>query len=1232
MDETTRNIVISFDGQPKYLYFAAEHKKIIMKKRNTLLGLFLFWSVIAFGQSGFWSSTPRVKALSKEGQRIYEPVTSMTYHLNLNGLKSALTDVPKEFSAKGKIVDLPMADGRIMAFELFDSPVMAPGLAARYPMIKTFSGRAVANSKITGRFSYGTDGFHGYILGAGSPVIIDPIYYGDDQLYQVFFRKDLQDRSNPDKAFVCDVEPDYPSTAVTKDETQVQNREVLGAPVQLRKYRMAMATTGEYSAKYGGTAASVLSEVVNVVNRLNSIEERDFAIRFELIANTDILFQFDAANDPYTNGDTGKMIGENAAAIGATLTFDSYDIGHVLGTNGGGLAQLRSVCSGAKARGVTSAGGYNGDQFYVDYVAHEVGHQLGSNHTFNNCSGFAAGNENAGTAYEPGSGSTIMSYSGICGINNIVFDSYPYYHVSSLIEISDYMKAGGGNGCAQKSNTDNHYPTANIPLEDDFYIPVSTAFKLNGVGADEDGDSLTYSWEEFDLGPLSDIGSPEGNAPIFEVLPLTTKTYRIFPKLNNVFSGVFDKREVLPTYSRDLTFQFVVRDNHDGGGAAAWDKVAFHATADAGPFVVTRPGLSDKVWDVGEYALVEWNVANTDKEPVNCKLVNVRLIKGLDYDNSILLAQNVPNNGAVYVTVPDMVGNNYHLIVEAADNIFFDASSSSHKIQQPTGPKLSASLSLTSLQMCVPTTEQVNIQTVGLGGYTGDVTFELLGALPAGAQASFESAGVSVGESTNLVLDFNNVQDFQPVDLQVVVKGSGVDSVVMDLHLDVKDFNFSSLAGVSPENGATGVGIFPALTWTPLANAQTYDVQIASSPSFDASSIVQEKLGTTANELALVEELAVSTQYFWRVKAHNACGAGEWMIPSSFSTINQNCNTVASTDVPKLISGNNPGTTISTLSVSSSGSVGDLNVDHLKGDHKYLGEIEIKLIAPSGESAILMSHKCGNSSVAFDLSFDDDALASSPCSLNGKVKPAEPLSVFQGLNVNGDWKLSVTDNVVGSGGHINAWGLELCTDAAANAPVLVKNEPMHINIGWNQILDNSLLLAEDVDNGPDELIFTLVLAPKHGALKLWDTEVPVGGHFSQSEITAGALRYFNDNDGSVSEDEFYFSVADGQGGFIPVTKYNIQIIPVGTHEMASQNFEIYPNPVKEMVNIFFGSEMVGAVDIRLVDVAGRVLKHRSLKEAAGTQLSVRDLAAGTYFVHIVNQGQTGVKKVVVLGE
>ncbi len=1189
-------------------------------KKALLLLLFVAGVSGLSGQSRYWELS---EAPGPVAHRRLHPAQAAYFRLDYAAASRDLLDASRRKAPLR--LRLPMPDGSMPYFVLTDSPVMEPGLAAKYPDIRTFLGHREDNPRIWGRFDITPAGFHGYVLGMQSPVIIDPVSQDDPVHYQVLYRKDLP---QPPAHFYCELEneaPDNPAgdpsggagAALLTPRTE---------SVQLRTYRLALATTGEYSIKFGSNKASILAEVVTAINRVNSITERDFAVHLNLIDNTDTLFFMDPNTDPYTNGNTQAMINENPQAISQFIPLNDYDMGHVFGTGGGGLAQLQSVCTGARARGVTSAGHLDGDEFYVDYVAHEMGHQFGANHTFNNCSGFAGGNENAGTAYEPGSGSTIMSYSGACGANNIQFDSDPYYHVASLMEITDYMINGFGSSCAVKTDANNHYPVAEIPLEDGFYIPIRTAFMLQGIGSDEDGDSLSYNWEEFDLGPLSPIGNPQGNVPIFRSVPPNPKPYRFFPRLATIYSGSTDIKELLPTYSRDLTFQFVVRDNHPGGGAAAWARVAFHATADAGPFVVTSPGLSDNEWEVGEYAEVTWNVANTDQAPVNCQWVNIRLVHGFDYDNSILLGTHLPNSGTAYVQVPSLTGTGYHLIVEAADNVFLDAATGVLSIVDPVTPRLSAGISVTALKMCLPETDTVTIGTAGLGGYTGQAHLAVTGTLPTGAIVALSDSVVTAGTPVSLYLDFTQVTDYAPVDLQVVVTDDNGVDITLPLHLELSDFDFSALATVAPANGAVSVPIFPQFEWPQLAAADTYEMQVASNPAFDSTSLVFGKSGMTGHVLQLPVDLEPGSVYYWRVRALNSCGVGEWTLPAAFATAGQNCGATPATDVPLIISSGSPSTKTSVIHINSAGTVNDLNVKNLKGQHGFMSDLSIRLIAPSGESAYLMKNQCGNVGASFNLSFDDDAI-NSPCQMQGKVKPYEALSVFQGVGTQGDWTLEVHDNTSGGGGSITGWSIELCSDAVLSPPVLVHNEVLMADNGVELAITPTHLQVTDADNAPVELVYTLVSQPQFGMVKKWGIPLQLGEHFTQFDIDYGDVTYYN-WPGDHPADEFLFAVTDGQGGLVPVTAFHIQIGPVATGDVEQTGFVLYPNPAADRVTVQFDNDWTGRKQLRLSDVTGRVIRQVTVADKQ-YQWYVGDLPPGVYFVQVSAGDRRQMRKLVV---
>ena len=247
--------------------------------------------------------------------------------------------------------------------------------------------------------------------------------------------------------------------------------------------------------------------------RVNGLFERDVCLTMELVPNNDQLIFFNGNTDPFTNNSGGTMLSENINTCNSIIGSANYDIGHVFSTGGGGVAYLGSPCGGSKAGGVTGGGSPVNDPFDVDYVAHEMGHQYGGNHTQNNSC-----NRASSAAYEPGSATTIMGYAGICA-PNLQSNSDDHFHNHSINEMVAFTVNGNGNTCASISATGNGVPTVSAGA-DGLTIPSSTPFELTETGSDPDGDAVTYNWEQYDLGPSTASGdnnltNPSDNQPIF---------------------------------------------------------------------------------------------------------------------------------------------------------------------------------------------------------------------------------------------------------------------------------------------------------------------------------------------------------------------------------------------------------------------------------------------------------------------------------------------------------------------------------------------------------------------------------------------------------------------------------------------------------------------------------------------------------------------------------------------
>jgi hypothetical protein len=626
-----------------------------------------------------WQDVDEVQIVTV-GERYIIPQVFRTLKLDVEGMQNFLSEAPLEFSdetrSKLVVLSLPMPDGSMQKFSIAESPIMERELAEKYPQIKTYIGKGIDDPYNSVRFDFTLHGFHAMILSPEGNVFIDPFSLGDLQNYISYYTKDF---TKTGAAFECELISD--ESILNELNYLMGNRILTPTGPQLRTYRLAVATTGEYTAVFGGTVPQGLAAVVTSVNRVNGVYEKEVAVRMVLVANNDTLIFTNAATDPYTNNNGGTMLGQNITTVNARIGSPNYDIGHVFSTGGGGVAYLGCVCTGNKAGGVTGSPSPVGDPFDIDYVAHEMGHQFGGNHSFNGTAGACSGgNRNASTAYEPGSGSTIMAYAGICSPQNLQNNSDAYFHSINFDEIVSFTNFGSGNGCAVITATGNSAPVVTVPAGG-FYIPKSTPFSLTGSATDPNGDALTYCWEEFDLGPAGAPGTPSGNAPIFRSWNPTTSTTRYFPRLLNLLNNTTVIGEILPTYGRTLAFRLTARDNKVGGGGVNYSALQFTVDNNSGPFVVTSPNTNVN-WAGSSLQTVTWNVTNTNVAPVNCANVSILLSTdgGQTFPNVLLASTS--NDGSESVTIPNTPSTTARIKVQAVGNIFFDLSNVNFTIEE----------------------------------------------------------------------------------------------------------------------------------------------------------------------------------------------------------------------------------------------------------------------------------------------------------------------------------------------------------------------------------------------------------------------------------------------------------------------------------------------------------------------------------------------------------------------
>jgi hypothetical protein len=634
------------------------------------LGLLVFIMSFNFAMSQsktFWQrqsidNTTRIKSSKQTLPKTH------TFSLNLEGLTEALINAPQrgQFTkSSNTIMTFPNEDGTFESFRIAEASVLSPELQERYPNIKSYAGQGIDDPSAVIRFSISPLGFQSMKLSANKPATFIEALTKNGSHYAAFKRAD---KINFNDDFECSVTDEVNK----KLNTGMQQRNADDSI--LRTYRLAVSTTGEYTAYHGGTKALALAAINQTMTRVNGIFENDFNVTMVLISNNDDVIYTNSGNDPYTT--SGNYNGQLQSTLTSVIGESNYDIGHLFAraSNNGNAGCIGCVCvNGQKGSGFTSRTDPEGDPFDVDYVAHEIGHQFGGNHTwtFN-------GNEGANAQMEPGSGSTIMGYAGITGATDVQANSDPYFHARSIEQVTDYIKT---TSCQTNTNTGNAVPAVNAGSN--YTIPKGTAFVLDGSATDANsGDVLTYCWEQYDENNAATT-NPSVNATsgvAFRSFSPKTSTDRYFPRLSTIKTGATSWQwEAVPNVARSLNFRLTVRDNRVGGATNNSDDMVVSVNGTAGPFVVNSPNTNVS-WNAGTSQTVAWNVAGTTGNGVNAANVDIFLSTDGGDTYPITLASGVTNDGSHNIVVPNAQGSQNRVMVRGANNIFFDISNSNFTI------------------------------------------------------------------------------------------------------------------------------------------------------------------------------------------------------------------------------------------------------------------------------------------------------------------------------------------------------------------------------------------------------------------------------------------------------------------------------------------------------------------------------------------------------------------------
>jgi subtilisin-like proprotein convertase family protein len=1017
--------------------------------RKTLLLAILLCTAMGFAQAdGVWGRpTGQVKA-AQSTQRLSFPNEFKLFQLKNNSLRQALETVND--NGRQTIIELPNVNGGTERFSVREFSNFDPALQAQYPDIRSYTGTGIDDKSATIRFSVDPKGIQTMVFrGEGRSEFMEP-YSEDGSVYAVF-------NSSRDKGslpWVCSTE-DHAVAQTALRQTEDLSR---SSHPELLTFRLALSCNGEYTIYHGGTVAGALAAMNATMTRVNGVFEKDMAIHMNLIPNNSVLIYTNPLTDPYGNN-LNAWNGQLQNTLTNVIGEANYDIGHMFGRSGGGgnAGCIGCVCESGKGSGITSPadGIPMGDNFDIDYVAHEMGHQFGANHTFSH------GVEGTGVNVEPGSGSTIMGYAGITNYD-IANHSDDYFVYASIRQVQNNMVT---KTCPVRTPLTHGAPVVNAGA--DYIIPKSTPFVLTGSAMDPNGDALTYCWEQNDsatnqTGAQSPASATKTGGPNWRSYDPTSSPSRYFPPLARVVANQSTSTfgsvttEALSSVARALNFVLTARDNNPVGGLTGTDAMKITVSAAAGPFLVTSPNTAVS-YAAGTTQQVTWDVAGTTGNGVDAAFVDIFLSTDGGFTYPHQLAGQVPNDGSESVTIPNVPGTTNRIMVKGYNHVFFDISNTNFTITAPAETFAISSLpGQQTRSICQGSEALFSINHEALAGFNGATAFSASGQ-PSGVNVSFTPSPI-VGNGV-VTMTVTNTTSVAPGLYPITVTAtSGSIVKTLPVYLNLYSGTFGTVAAVTPANNATAQSTSMMLVWIPDANATEYDVEVATDNGF--TNIIAS--GTVVTNSYMISGLLEATNYFWRVRPRNIACAGNFGSTNQFQTGQIACESFASTNVPMPISASGTPTINSTLVIPAASNeiIADLNIS-VNITHSWINDLTAILIGPDGTQVQLVAAPCASSPINNIVATFDDEGSPVVCGNNpgigGTVVPLQPLSAFDGFESAGTWTLRISDAWNLDGGSLLGWSLNVCS-------------AQPLAVGENQL--TNFVVYPNPNNGSFQVSFT----------------------------------------------------------------------------------------------------------------------------------------------------------------
>ena len=1118
------------------------------------------------------------------GDRRIDVARATYFGVDKSALRTALFAAPHErdVSAKSSSVrlSLPLQGGKTGTFSIVAYDISEPAGLAKYPNIRTFYGVDVNDPTRTVYLDWTARGFHASIRGGNDEtVFIDPLYRGREDLYQVYRKSDYDDDQIP--SFKCMTEDtDGP-------EPESGNRPKSLNNCELRQYRFTTTATGEYSNYFGATSAAqsnlVQSAVVTMTNRLNQIFANDISVRFQLVANNDLLYYYDGATDPFS-GSSDIQRDQNTPVVNSAIGVDNYDYGHLVHVTPGigGISWFNAPCDPRnKARCYTSASAPDNERFWVDFVAHEIGHSFNGRHTQgNDCSRDPSG------SVEPGSGSTIMSYAGICD-PDVVGAVHDNFHGWTIGQMRNFIDGGGGCGTI----IERELSTPVIAALPDYVIPQGTPFELSAAATGNG--SITYNWEQIDReeGDAMPPVSTSARGPLFRSFSATTENSRHFPEFSATLAGTDPTWEELPETQRDMNFRLTAINANDAYGCPAWEDVTVSTHAEPEPFAVLQPNVNS-VLEAGRSSQVTWSVGGTSLAPISEEFVDVYV----SYDDGQTWeeqALNTANIGSTTVNFSNANSTTTARVMIRSQNSVYYAVTAPFTITGSGFDRPYRTVTNPRLITCNPPNSYTwRIKTGASAGNTQPMTFSLTAPLPSGLSASFSENPVTPGDETELTL--TGISSLPPGELSFTIDittGFGLQRATF--WVNTAGDGPAAPTVNSPADGAT-TDLRPTID-VPVSAGTSVVVTVASDPGMN--DVVYETTLNGSQPFQLPVYLQANQNYYLSSQAFDGsttCVSSP-LTMRTFST-RDDCALVTSPDAPARIDNRIDAAEMS-LELAG-GAITDLDVAGLQLDHTYIGDLIIDLIAPDDRVINLFNRACGGRQ-NIDVHFDDEAPAGNlPCPpTNGGFYrvPNGSLSQFDGMNAAGTWRLRVEDAADGDVGFLNTFALRVCAEAVLPVTWLgftAAGRKDHIVLDW--------ATADEVDNAG--FYVDRQASGSHDWEELGFVGAAAGAGRGGEEQYA-----FADRTARPHTDYLYRlrqTDLDGSVSYSPVERARYG-------EATDGVLRIFPNPTDGHLNYRIATQRNGPLPYTLFDLGGKLLRSGLLQNNGG-RLDLGGLPAGVY--------------------